>query len=134
MNNASIQKSVSRITRSRLPGIDRLRKRPFFLHMSPVTLSITSVLLIGLMAILYLNQVGQAVSANQQLQDIHNHQTQLQRENQDLVDTIAQEQSPAYIAQHAHDLGLVPADPKTIWIIVGHHLQPIPVQDQDLQP
>lgn len=98
---------------------------PFFFHMGPVTLCISSVLLIALMAVLYLSQLGQAVSANQQLQDIHAQQATLQRQNQDLMDTIAQEQSPAYIADNAKKLGLVPAEPKLVQVVPVPNLRPI---------
>lgn len=104
---------------------------PFFFRMGPVTLSITSVLLIGLMAVLYLSQVGQAVAANQQLQELRTQQSRLLRQNQDLVDTIAQERGPAYIAEQAKKQGLVPADPKALQIIIVPHLEPIPDQNHD---
>jgi hypothetical protein len=65
---------------------------------------------------------------------LHRQQAVLQRENQDLVNTIAQEQSPAYIAEHAKSLGLVPADPKTVHVIVVPHLKPFLNGDQDHQP
>jgi len=110
---------------------------PFFFSMGPVALSICSVLLIGLMAVLYLTQVGQAVSANQQIQDYHNQQAALQRQNQDLVVTIAQEQSPAYIAAKAQAMGLVPEDPKLVQVIVVKHLEQMledAQNNQNLQP
>ena len=112
----------------------RRQLHPFLFRMGPVTLSICSVLLIGLMATLYLTELGQAVTANSKLQDLHSQQTILQRENQDLVNTIAQEQSPAYIAAHAKSQGLVPADPKTVQIIVVPHLKPFLIGDQNYQP
>jgi cell division protein FtsL len=112
----------------------RRQLHPFFFHMGPVALCITSVLLIGLMAVLYLSQVGQAVAANQKLQDIHTEQATLQRQNQDLVDTIAQERSPAYIVDGAKRLGLVPADPKNIHILVVPHLEPMQSHDPSSQP
>ncbi len=92
------------------------------------------MLLISLMAILYLTQLGQAVADNQRLQDLHRQQAILQRQNQDLVDIIAQEQSPAYIAEHAKSLGLVPADPKTVQVLVVRHLKPIPSHSQSINP
>ena len=110
----------------------RRQLHPFFFSMGPVALCICSVLLIGLMAILYLSQLGQAVTANEQIQEFHQQQAVLQRENQDLVDTIAQEQSPAYIAEHAKALGLVPADPAKVQLLIVRHLKPIP--NHDLQP
>jgi cell division protein FtsL len=102
--------------------------------MGPVALSITSVVLIALMAVLYLTQQGQAVAANQKLQDMRNQQAQLQRQKQDILDSIAREQSPAYIAEHAKEMGLVPADPKRIRVIKVQNLQPISTSDQDNQP
>jgi cell division protein FtsB len=110
---------------------------PFFFSMGPVALSICSVLLIGLMAVLYLTQVGQAVSANQQIQDYHDQQAALQRQNQDLIVTIAQEQSPAYIAAKARAMGLVPEDPKLVQVIVVKHLEQMledAQNNQNLQP
>jgi len=112
----------------------RRQLHPFLFRMGPVALSICSVLLIGLMATLYLTELGQAVTANSKLSDLHSQQTVLQRENQDLVNTISQEQSPAYIAAHARSLGLVPADPKTVQIIIVPHLKPFLIGDQNYQP
>jgi cell division protein FtsB len=112
----------------------RRHLHPFFYRIGPGTLSVCSVLLIGLMAILYLSQLGQAVTANQQIQDLHQRQATLQRENQDLVNTIAQEESPAYIIAHARAMGLVPANPKAVQILVVKYLRTIPRDDQDLQP
>ena len=101
-----------------MPVVKRRRPlHPFFFRMGPVALCITSVLLIGLMAVLYLSQVGQAVASNQQLQTIQAQQDKLQRQNQDLVNTISQEQSPAYIADRAKHIGLIPLDPKNVQII-----------------
>jgi hypothetical protein len=105
----------------------RRQLHPFFFRIGPVTLSICSVLLIGLMAVLYLSQLGPAVTANQQLQQFQRQQTILQRENQDLLYTVAQEESPIYIAEHAKSLGLVPTDSKAVTILVVPHLLPIQV-------
>ena len=105
----------------------RRQLHPFFFRIGPVALSICSVLLIGLMAVLYLSQSGQAVTANQQIQQFQRQQTTLQRENQDLVYTIAQEESPIFIAEHAKSLGLVPAESKAVTILVVPHLIPIQV-------
>ena len=107
---------------------------PFLFSMGPVALSICSVLLIGLMAVLYLTEVGQAVAANQQLQDLQAQQATLQRQNQDLVNVVAQEQSPDYISEHAKSLGLVPADPKIIQTIVIKNLEPIRHDNTNIQP
>ncbi|MEO8973719.1 MAG: septum formation initiator family protein [Ktedonobacteraceae bacterium] len=96
---------------------------PFFFSMGPVALSICSVLLIGLMAVLYLTQVGQAETANQQIQNYHDQQAVLQRQNQDLAATIAQEQSPTYIAGKAQAMGLVPENSNAVKVIVVKHLE-----------
>ncbi len=118
-----------------MPVVKRRRQlHPFFFRMGPVALCITSVLLIGLMAILYLSQVGQAVASNQQLQTIQAQQDTLQRQNQDLVNTISIEQSPAYIADRAKHMGLIPLDPKNVQIITAKHLLPIQNDDQNIQP
>jgi cell division protein FtsL len=103
----------------------RRQLHPFFFRMGPMTLCICSVLLIGLMAVLYLSQLSQAVTANQKIQQFYRQQAILKRENQELLYTIAQEESPTYIAEHAKSLGLVPADPKAVIILVVPHLLPI---------
>jgi cell division protein FtsL len=71
----------------------------------------------SLMAILYLYQQGQAVTTNQQIQALRNQQTTLQRQNDDLVNTIATEQSPEYIAAFATRMGLEPANPQNVRVI-----------------
>jgi len=107
---------------------------PFLFSMGPVALCICSVFLIGLMAVLYLSQLGQAVSANQQLQDLHTEQATLQRQNQDLVNVIAQEQSPDYIATKAKALGLVQPDPKTVQTLIVKRLELIQENDPSVRP
>ena len=79
------------------------------------------------MAVLYLSQLGPAATANQQIQQFQGQQTKLQRENQDLLYTIAQEESLIYIAEHAKSLGLIPADSKAVNVLVVPHL--VPIQD-----
>ena len=106
----------------------RRQLHPFFFRIGPLTLCICSVLLIGLMAILYLSQLSQAVTANQEIQQFHRQQEILQRENQELLYTIAQEESPSYITEQATSLGLKPADPKTVTILVVQHLLPIQIE------
>jgi cell division protein FtsL len=103
----------------------RRQLHPFFFRIGPVALSICSVLLIGLMAVLYLSQLGQAVTANQQIQEYQRQQTTLQREDQDLLYAIAHEESPGYIADHAKSLGLIPADTNAVIIVVVPHLLPV---------
>jgi cell division protein FtsL len=127
--------SAQRVSQQPLSPIRRRRQLyPFFFSMGPVALCITSVLLIALMAVFYLNQVSQAVAANQQLQDITAQQATLNRQNQDLVEIIATEQSPEFIANNATKLGLVLADPKTVQIIIVKHLLPLIDDKQKTQP
>lgn len=103
----------------RWPGVSwAARGRRQLSRIGPVALCLCSVLLMSLMAILYLSQLGQAVTTNQQIQDLRNQQAALQRQNKDLVNTIAQEQSPAYIAAQARKMGLAPADPRNVRVIV----------------
>jgi cell division protein FtsL len=98
--------------------------------MGPVALCLTSVALIGLMAVLYLSQVGQAVDTNRQLEQIRQQQSSLTRQNQDLAEQLAEEQSPGYIARHAQQQGLQPADPKNVHTVVVPNLQPEADQSQ----
>src|SRR5579859_1839743 len=112
----------------------RRQLHPFFFSMGPVALSISSVLLVSLMAVLYLSQLGQAVTANQNLQDIHTQQAILERQNQDLVNVIAQEQSPEYIAAQARSLGLVPLDPKNVQVLIVKHLELMHNYEPGIQP
>jgi cell division protein FtsL len=128
--------SLEARTKPILAAKRRRQLYPFFFHMGPVALSITSVLLIGLMAILYLNQSGQAIAANQAIQDVRAQQAELQRQNQDVLSEVAREQSPYYIAAEAKKLGLMPADPKNVQILTIDHLLPVTEKDRarDLQP
>ncbi len=131
------ERNATQRNRSSQPILAAKQRRqlyPFFFHMGPVALCITSVLLIGLMAVLYLSQIGQAVSVNQQIQDLRIRQADLQRQNQDLSYTIAQERSPAYIANRARKQGLAPADPKSVQIVVVPNLQPVPNTDATPSP
>ncbi|GCE14407.1 hypothetical protein [Tengunoibacter tsumagoiensis] len=122
------QKEQRRVTSSPSTRIIRRRSRfrPLSVQMGPVPLCITSVVLMGMMAVLYLSQLGQAFAANQHLQDLRSQQSVLARQNQDLQDILAQEQSPGFIEAQAVKLGLIPADPQQRWIVPVHNLQPLP--------
>ena len=114
---------------SALPAQRRRPPRPFSFHMGPVPLCISCVLLVSLMAVLYLSQVSQVVTANHQLQSIRNEQAALERQNQDLVAILTQEQSPAFIIEQAQKMGLRPTDPKDLWVIPVAHWQGIDKAD-----
>jgi cell division protein FtsL len=75
------------------------------------------------MAVLYLYQQGQAVTTNQQIQALRNQQATLQRQNNDLVNTIATEQSPEYVSSFAQKLGLSPANPQNVQVTNNSHVQ-----------
>jgi cell division protein FtsL len=125
-------------SRAPLPPMLAARRRrqlhPFFFHMGPVALTISSVLLIALMAVLYLSQLSQALNVNRQIQDYRAAQAALQRQNQDLLNTLAQEQSPAYIAAQAQAQGLVPADPAAVQVLEVPDLQPVPDNQHGAAP
>ena len=127
-NSLKKQSGGQEIPKQPIQAAKRRRQlHPFFFRIGPVALSICSVLLIGLMAVLYLSQLGQAVTANRQIQVYQRQQTTLQREDQDLLYAIAHEESPGYIADHAKSLGLIPADSKAVILVVVPHLLPIKV-------
>ena len=133
------QNNVRQSGRMRQPArlIQAVRRRqlpPFLFRMGPVTLSMCSVLLISFMAILYLSQLGQAVTTNQQIQDLRTQQAALQRQNNDLANTLAQEQSPVYIAARAAAMGLVLAKAQNSRVVVIPHLKMPANEEQDNQP
>src|SRR5882672_10360942 len=99
-------KTARSSARQRWLARGRRRLPLLFSRIGPVTLSVGSVLLMVLMAILYLYQQGQAVTTNQQIQELRNRQAVLARQNADLVNQIAVEQSPEYIASYAARMGL----------------------------
>jgi cell division protein FtsL len=77
------------------------------------------------MGVLYLSQSSQAVTANQEIQSLRKQQATLQREDQDLISRIAQEQSPGYIMLRARAMGLIPENPKKVIVIVVSNLKPL---------
>lgn len=115
--NSSRQRGRARRLRAQTLAVSGRRLSPFVARMGPITLCLCSALLISLMAILYLSQLGQAVTTNQQIQNLRTQQTELQRQNQDLANTVGQEQSPAYIIAQAKKRGLVPADPQNVKVV-----------------
>ncbi|GHO43731.1 hypothetical protein [Ktedonospora formicarum] len=100
--------------------------RPFFFRMGPTSLFVASVVLISLMAVLYLSQLGQGVATNQQLQSTRVNESKIERQNHDLLQKLAEERSPAYIAEQARKQGLQPSDPDDIQIITVRGLESVP--------
>src|SRR5215469_10364999 len=74
-----------------------------------LALALFGALLIGLLAVLYLNEVAAVAVANSRLQALHADQTRLQRQDAQLHAKLGAVTSPAYIDQHARALGLAPA-------------------------
>ena len=75
---------------------------------SRLALALFGVAMIGLLAVLYLNEVAAVGSANTQLQALNAQQTGLQRQDAQLHQQLGTVTSPAYVDQHARALGLVP--------------------------
>lgn len=74
---------------------------------------------VGLLALLYLGQIAAVTSAHDTLLSEQARQTDLRRQDADARAQLAQAQSPAYIAQRAGALGMVPANPAAIiWITI----------------
>ncbi len=108
--------------REQVPPLRAARARRTFAasvyRLRPLSLGISSLVLISLLALLYLNLVALATKANQDLQHLSAQQAQLQQENQELRQQQGELQAPGFIAQRARALGMVPADPSTVQTIV----------------
>jgi cell division protein FtsL len=130
MKSLKVEQKGTKLVAQRFLGAfwQQRQQRPLFLNIGPVALCVTSVVLVGLMAVLYLSQVGQAVDTNRELEQIHQEVSSLTRQDQDLFEQLAEEQSPGYIADHARQQGLQPADPKNVHTIFIPNLQIIPDQ------
>jgi cell division protein FtsL len=120
------QKKAGKHSNPPIPVSGQRHFSAFFRRQGPVALSVTCVLIISLMAILYVSQLGQAMAINQQIQDLHGQQSILQRQNNDLANTVASEQSPAYIAAQAAAQGLQPANSQNTQTIVIPRVQSSP--------
>jgi hypothetical protein len=97
----------------------RLRQfSPLLVRMGPVTLTLSCLALIGLVAMVYLGQVGAATAANAHLLALQQEHMLLVREDQALHERLGVAQSPAYIERRARELGLEPAPPGSIQVIV----------------
>ncbi len=87
-------------------------------RLRPIPLGILGALLISLFALLYLNEVNLANQARLHLQQLATQQTQLQQQNQQLLEQQGMLQSPAYIEDRAKHLGMVPEDPTKVPTII----------------
>jgi hypothetical protein len=83
----------------------------------PLVLALTSVALIGLLAVLYLNQVAGVAVANTRLRALNSEQTRLSRQDAAQRQQLGAFTSPAYIDQRARAMGLTPGDPGVALVI-----------------
>ena len=93
-------------------------------RLGPLPLGVVSALLISILALLYLDLVAQATKANHSIQQLTAQQSQLEQENQQLRQQQGILQSPGYIERRASQMGMVPADPSTVQVIVIPGLEP----------
>ena len=94
----------------------RIRRRlsESLFRLGPIPLGIMGAILISLLALLYLNEVSLANQARLHLQQLATQQTQLQQQNQELLQQQGIFQSPAYIEGQAKRMGMVPEDPNQV--------------------
>jgi hypothetical protein len=89
-----------------------------FFRLGPLPLGIIGVVLISALALLYLNEIGLASQARLRLQQLAAQQTNLQQQNQQLLEQQGVLQSPGYVENQARHMGMVPEDPGKVQIIV----------------
>jgi hypothetical protein len=94
------------------------RLLPFRLRLGPVTITLLCLALVGLLALAYLGQVAAVASENQRLQALQAQQDLLRREDEAAHARLGAAQNPEYIRRRAGELGLVPAPPGSVQVIV----------------
>src|SRR5215469_17006043 len=77
----------------------------------PRRVLLASMLIVGLLALLYLHIASDVTAANNQLQSQRTEQMRLESRDQQLHLELAQVTSPAYIARAAAEMGLSPSLP-----------------------
>jgi len=76
-------------------------------------------IVVGLLALLYLNQMATVTSAHDTLLQEQTQQTELRRQDAQLHAQLGQAQNPAYVVRRARALGMVPANPASVvWITI----------------
>lgn len=75
----------------------------------PRSVLLLSMVIIGLLALLYLHTASQVALANSQLQSEHAQHLQLERQDQQLHLRLGEATSPSYIDHAARALGLSPS-------------------------
>ena len=84
----------------------------------PWAQALAGLTLMGLLALLYLNQVASVSSANARLRDLRAQQTQLERQDSQLHQRLGELTSPAYVDQRARAMRLAP-DPTVAALILA---------------
>ncbi|MFI5272139.1 MAG: hypothetical protein ACHQ4H_03795 [Ktedonobacterales bacterium] len=84
---------------------------------SRLALVLFGICMLGLLAVLYLNEVAGVAVANDRLQTLNAEYGRLQRQDAELHAQLGDTTSPAYIDAHARALGLVPGDPGAVIIL-----------------
>jgi cell division protein FtsB len=96
------------------------RQRLLYALRRPLALVLFGAGLIGLLALLYLNQVAGVTAANADLQQLQAEQTRLDRQEAQLREHLGAFTSPAYIERRARELGLRPGPASGADIITVH--------------
>jgi len=90
-----------------------------FNHQRQPLIALELAVVVGLLAMIYLSQVAAVTSAHDTLLQEQARQTDLRRQDAEARARLAQAQNPAYIAQRARELGMVPANPAAIiWVTI----------------
>jgi hypothetical protein len=82
-------------------------------------LTLSALLLIGALALVYLGQVGAVADASARWQTLQTEQTRLLRADQEAQARLATAQTVAYIVARARALGMAPVPPSAITIVVA---------------
>jgi hypothetical protein len=83
----------------------------------PIALALFGVVLLGLLAVIHLNQAAAIESANARLSALRDQQARLERRESLLLAQLGAVTSPTYIDQRARALGLVPGSGTPAFII-----------------
>ncbi len=83
----------------------------------PIALALFGVVLLGLLAVIHLNQAAAIESANARLSALRDQQARLERQESLLQAQLGAVTSPTYIDQRARALGLVPGGGTPAFII-----------------
>jgi hypothetical protein len=83
----------------------------------PLVFALGSVALVGLLAVLYLNQVAGVAVANARLRTLNTQQTRLQRQDATLHQQLGAATNPATVDQKARAMGLRPGNPADVLVV-----------------